>query len=255
MPIIRTRDNRIVLKKPKSMMVVPYFYDNELEDFVLGDTIYDIYSIIGDSIVLEETDGETTIKANEHTGNILVSNTTKGETKFTTQCLDVQDSILKAIFGAYTGVDERGESPVKVNGLAAIPSEYKTVFALVRITFNEEDQPDVYLPKVHLNSHLMMQQMKTRGTQGNISGNVLPSSVCVGFGDTNFLAKFVGMENDGLYIVDTPILFCPSGYTPYFFHHYENKEYTFSKVLWNNEKGSSVTTVTVSENDLSRIEE
>lgn len=254
MPIVYTKDNRVVLKKAKSMEIVPYVYDESVEDYVLGDTIYDIFSIIEDSITIEESDGDTTIKANEHTGKPIVTNTNKGDSKFTAQCLDIQNSILKSLFGAYIGMDETEETPVEVEGLAALPNDYPTIFALIRITFKDESIPDVYLPKVQLNSKLMMQQMKTRGSQGNISGNIIPHQVCVGKGVSVFLINFATIAGESDFIVETPVLFCPSGYTPYFLHHYEDKEYTFSQVLWNNKIGSCVTTVTVSEDDLSQLE-
>lgn len=219
MPIITTTSGRKILKKAESMCLIPYVYDDttDVNDYVLGNTIYDISAIIGDSITLEQSDGETQTKENEFTGDIIVKNVTTGEWAFSSQCLDLQNSILQAIFGAYYNSEV---------GISALKKDYETIYVLIRIRFKDNDTPDVYLPKVLLNSKLMLNQMKTRGSQGNINGTAM-SRICAVIKNTanppapGFLESFTDFTEEETYLVDTPVLFVPKNKTPLFLHHYE----------------------------------
>lgn len=217
MSIINTKSNRIVLKNAKSMFIMPYVYDSTVGDYVLGDDIYDISAIIGDSITLEQEDGETQSKENEYTGETIVENVTSGKYAFTAQCLDLQNAVLRVLFGAYYN------SSV---GIAALRSDYITMYAMIKITFSERSAPDVYLPKVSLNSKLLMSQLKTRGSQGNINGTALPHvcSVIKSTPSGSTAGQFEPLRelasNSNIYQVDTPVLFVPKDKTPVFLHSY-----------------------------------
>lgn len=220
MPIVTTKTGRKVLKKAESMCLIPYVYDDttDINDYVLGDTIYDISAIIGDSITLEQSDGDTQTKENEFTGDVIVKNVTSGEWAFSAQCLDLQNTVLQAIFGAYYNSEV---------GISAIRKDYETMYALIRIRFKDNDTPDVYLPKVALNSKLMLNQMKTRGSQGNINGTAMSRMCAVIKTMANppaagFLESFTDITSiDPVYQVETPVLFVPKTSVPLFLNHYE----------------------------------
>lgn len=243
MSIISTKTGRKLLKKAKSLCLLPYVYDGDVADYVLGQTIYDLSAIIGDSIVLEQSDGETTTKENEFTGQPLVENITMGTWKFTAQCLDLQNSVLKALFGAKTSSE--------FAGLAALPSDYETLYALIRVRFHDTSTPDVYLPKVLLNSKLLMQQLKTRGSQGNIAGTLFNQTCCVIYPDRKrkYLAQFSGVNGESPFVVSTPVLFCPQDMTPLFQYRYDGGEYLFSQVNWTTANNNSVRHRIIVEND------
>lgn len=214
MPIIKTNNNRIIIKKAKSMCIIPYVYSEDIADYVLGDTVYDISSIIGDSITLEQSDGETTSKENEFTGEIIVENVSTGKMVFSAQCLDLQNNVLKAIFNTYTNSEA---------GITAFKKDFETNFALIRIRLQDNDSPDIYLPKVALNTKLALSQLKTRGSQGNINGTAM-STICSVIQTTTdgvtpgLLEPF---QDDEIYQVDTPLFFVPRTKTPLFLHHIE----------------------------------
>lgn len=205
MPIIYTQTGRRLLKKAKSLWVLPYRYDDTVEDYVLGQTVYDLSAIIGDSIVLEQQDGETETKINEFTGLPLVKNTTRGECKVTAQCLDLQNAVLKALFAAYTNA----------NGAAAIRSDYEELYACFRIQFKDSSTPDVVMPKVLMNNRLLMEQMKSRGSQGNIGGTALSAQCAVvmtppgGVAPGNLLPFTDPIRGEVLYEISTSVLFVP----------------------------------------------
>ena len=166
MALIETKYGRTVLKKAESMMVVPYVYDSTLNDYVLGEDVYDISAVIGDSIVIEQSDGSTTAKENEFVGSPLLEAVSGSKYEFTAQCIDLQDSVLKSMFGAMTVEG--------VNGAVAFNDDFVKIYALIRVRFKEESIPDVILPKVQMNSKLFINQLSSRMSQGNIAGTALP---------------------------------------------------------------------------------
>ena len=234
MSLIETKTGRKFLRKAESMMLVPYVYDDTdgVEDYVLGSEVYDISAVIGDSIVLEQKDGEVEEKFNEFVQSPLVRNVTAGAYDFTAQCLDLQDKVLRALFGAYTASGTNGV----VNGVAALPDDYQLQYAMIRIRFHDINLSDVILPKVQMNSKLLMQQMKTRGSQGNVSGTALSQRVAVIDRDASSpmaLQFGSGVVGESTFVPLTPVLFVPRGYTPMVLHHKDENDdnkYVFSTV-------------------------
>ena len=64
MSLIQTKNGRTVLMKAESMMLVPYVYNSTYGDYVLGSDVYDISEVIGDSIVIEQSEGDSVTKEN-----------------------------------------------------------------------------------------------------------------------------------------------------------------------------------------------
>lgn len=209
MSLITTNDGRIVLKKAQSMMAVPYVYDSAVGDYVLGEDVYDISAIIGDSITLEQSDGNTEAKYNEFVGTPLIENTSGGKYSFTSQCIDLQDKVLQSLFGAMT---VSGTS-----GAIAFNADYVELYALIRISFDDESLPIVVLPKVHLNSKLFIQQLRTRMSQGNIGGTAMPHNCGIENAAHNALLSFSSISSEPTYTPFTPVLFVPRNSVPVFY--------------------------------------
>ena len=232
MSLITTNDGRIVLKKAQSMMAVQYVYDSTVGDYVLGSDVYDISAIIGDTITLEQSDGNTEAKYNEFVGTPLIENTSGGKYEFKAECIDLQDNVLKSLFGAMTAS----------GGAAAFNADYVEMYALIRVRFEDASLPDVILPKVHLNSKLFIQQLKTRTSQGNIGGVSLASFVAVPSEVSTSALQFnVLYANNATYTPYTPVLFVPKSKNPLFYHHkgkgnldtYSTVNFTNGEVLAN----------------------
>ena len=208
MPLIKTKTGRKILRKARNLFVIPYRYDTSLSEYVLGPNLYDLTAIIGDSIALEQNDGDAQTKENEFTNEPLVKNMTSGEWKFTAQCLDLQNAVLKALFAAYTNDSY---------GTAAIRSDFDTMFALVVVRFFDTSIPDVWMPKVQMNSKLLLQQMKTRGSQGNINGTlfstdcgiVISESTVSGHTQYQLMPLSDNVSGSLVYTPNVPILFVP----------------------------------------------
>lgn len=219
MPIIGTQTGRTIFKKPSSLWILPYKYDSTISDYVLGNTVYDISAIIGDTISYDENDGETSSKYNEFVGEPIITNTTSGSKKLSAQCLDLQNNILKVMFGALYNTE---------HAVAALRRDYEPLYALIRLRFTEQNVPDVYFPMVALNSKMMMQQLKSRGAQGNLNG-VVESRRCAVVdtepaGAVN--GTLVGLQddvnNETKYSVITPMLFVPKESKVLITHHYDS---------------------------------
>ena len=218
MPIIKTDTEHRVFKKAQSMLVIPYVYNSTLDDYVLGSDIYDISAIIGDSIVLEQSEGNTTTKENEFTNQPIIVSHSGSKYGFTAQCLDVQDSVLKALCGALTA-SNRNDTPEHVNGAVALKSDFTEMYALIRVRFEDETMPDLILPKVQLSNRLFVQQLKTRAGQGNLTGQAL--AICCAVKDKDNVGKVLEF-GDSEYAPETPALLVPRGYTPLFQYDMKN---------------------------------
>jgi hypothetical protein len=220
MSLIETKTGRKFFKKASSMMLVPYVYDMSLDDYVLGSDVYDISAVIGDSIMVEQKDGEVEEKFNEFVRSPLVRNVTAGSYDFTAQCLDLQDKVLRALFGVYTASGANGVA----EGVSAFPDDYLLQYAMIRIQFKGSELPDIVFPKVQMNSKMLLQQMKTRGSQGNISGTALSREVAVIDKDAQDLSvlQFSPIAGQPTYAPFTPILFVPRDYTPMVLHHIDD---------------------------------
>lgn len=221
MPFIETKKGKKILRKPESLWVLPYRYDSTLNDYVLGQTVYDLSAIIGDSITIEQGEGETQTKVNEFTNDPLVKNVTSGEWKVTAQCLDLQNNVFKALFASYFNDDAN---------IVAMRGDYDTFYALIRVRFSDTDIPDVYMPKVQMNGKLMIQQLRSRGSQGNLVGTAMsrmcavvqsqPSTLEDGtlHGVTDIISGSM------FYGISTPVMFVPRDSRVLILNHRDNDE-------------------------------
>lgn len=221
MSLITTNSGRIVLKNAESMMAVPYVY-NSTYGWVLGSDVYDISAIIGDSTTLEQSDGDTTTKMNEFKSSPLLEMHSGGKFNFTAQCIDLQSSVLKSLFGAMTVTG--------VSGAIAFSDDFVEAYALIRIRFKESGSPDVYLPKVQLNSKLFINQLKTRLSQGNIAGTALATYVAVQSSTPNTAMQFSSASSGNTYTPYTPVVFAPKANNVLFYHHNRDSGNVFSLV-------------------------
>lgn len=233
------------MKKAESMMAVPYV-NNSTYGWVLGSDVYDISAIIGDSTTLEQTDGETTTKMNEFKASPLLEIHSGGKYNFSAQCLDLQNAVLKSLFGAMTVTG--------VNGAIAFSDDFVESYALIRIRFAESGVPDVYLPKVQLNSKLFINQLKTRASQGNIGGTALATFVVVESGTPNVAMQFSSAATGSSYTPYTSVIFAPKNNAALIFHHVLNaNSKVYSKVDFSSGSVASDYTVTSESGAISRL--
>lgn len=134
-----------------------------------GNTTYDLVDIVADTTSVEQADNEVNTIEHEFSGSPLVENISYGEKTFATECIDMQNDVLKELLGWTT--DDKGN--------AFAPKGYKPLYCTVELHFNSTDDI-IVLPKVLLNSKAVLASMKTDVSRANISGTCYPAFVTAG---------------------------------------------------------------------------
>lgn len=129
------------------------------DDSTLGETTYDLVNIVGDTTTNEQGDNEVTSIAHEFKSEPLYENVQLGQRSFSTECIDFQNDVLKAMYGWDTAED----------GTAYAPTAYKDLYCQIVMKFNSTDAI-VLLPKVKMNSKVALASMNTDVSRGTISG-------------------------------------------------------------------------------------
>jgi hypothetical protein len=135
----------------------------------LGATTYNLVSIVADSTSVEQDDNETSAIDHEFSAEPLDETITLGAKTFTTECIDFQNPVLKALFGWET--DD--------NGNAFAPIAYKPLYVCVEMGFNSTNDV-VVLPKIKMNSKAVLASMKTDMSRANITGTCYSAYVKAG---------------------------------------------------------------------------
>jgi len=123
-------------------------------------TTYDISDIIADTVNIEQDDPEVNTTESEFSDSPLFENTKLGKYNFAATCVDTQNDLVKAIFG--WSEDSTGTT----KGVYA-PTSYSYLYAEIVIGFANAI---VVLPKVRLDSKLVIGTLKTGQAQSQISG-------------------------------------------------------------------------------------
>lgn len=124
-----------------------------------GDT-YDITEVVADTTSVEQADNDNNTLEHEFSGAPLYENITLGKKTFSCESIDLQDAVLKGLFGW----KEIGSN----KGMAA-PVGYKQLYATIELGFiNSMDE--IVLPKVLMNSKAVIASMKTDASRANITG-------------------------------------------------------------------------------------
>lgn len=156
----------------------------------LGTKTYDLVDIVADSTSVEQAENEINAIDHEFSGAPLFENIALGEKTFTTECIDLQNGVLKELFGWKT--DE--------NGNAFAPAGYKPLYCQIELHFNSTEDILV-LPKVLLNSRAVIASMKTDVSRANITGTCYPAYVTAGSMVARTDMAVIGKDNAETYTV------------------------------------------------------
>lgn len=157
-----TLTGRRVFSNLKSMKFTPWTDESTPGT---GD-VYDITNIVGDTTSIEQDDPEVNEIASEFTDAPLYENTSLGRKNFTCECIDMQNEVLKGLFGWET--DEKGN--------VYAPAAYKSLYCKIELAFNTTDDI-IVLPKVKMNSKATLASMRTDVSRGTISGTCYTAKV------------------------------------------------------------------------------
>lgn len=139
------------------------------DEKTLGEDIYDLKDIIADTTSIEQADNDISTIDHEFSSTPLFENVSLGEKTFTTECVDFQNEVLKAMFG--WDISEAGD--------AFAPVGYEDLYCKIELHFHNV-KDIIVLPKVKLNSRAVIASMKTDVSRANITGTCYPAYVTAG---------------------------------------------------------------------------
>ena len=126
-----------------------------------GDT-YDITEVVADTTTVEQAENESNVLESEFKNTPLYENIQLGDKTFACESIDLQNAVLKGLFG-WKEVEAEGKKSL------IAPVAYKALYATIELGFvNSEDA--IVLPKVLLNSRAVIASMKTDASRANING-------------------------------------------------------------------------------------
>lgn len=130
-----------------------------------GDT-YDITEVVGDTTSVEQAENDSNVLEHEFSSSPLYENIQLGEKTFACESIDLQNEVLKGLFG-WTIDGTKG---------AYAPVAYKPLYVTIEMGFNSTDDV-IVLPKVLLNSRAVIASMKTDASRANLNGTCYPAYV------------------------------------------------------------------------------
>ena len=133
-----------------------------------GET-YDITEVVADTTTVEQAENEANTLEHEFSSAPLYENIQLGDKTFACESIDLQNAVLKGLFGW----KEVGTGD---NKALVAPVAYKALYATIELGFvNSEDA--IVLPKVLLNSRAVIASMKTDASRANINGTCYPAYI------------------------------------------------------------------------------
>lgn len=148
--------DRVVFSNLAYVRVTPWSAETSGPD---KDT-FDITEVVADTTSVEQAENDSNVLEHEFSSNPLFENITLGDKTFTCESIDLQNEVLKGLFGWVDLGSEKG---------VAAPTVYKHLYATVELGFANTDD-EIVLPKVLLNSRAVIASMKTDASRANITG-------------------------------------------------------------------------------------
>lgn len=178
---------RRVFTNLKAILFTPWTSES-----AVGETTYDLVNIVGDTTSVEQADNNVNEIEHEFSSEPLYENITLGKKSFTCDCIDFQNDVLKNLFGWET--TEGGD--------AFAPITYKDLFCKIEMQFNSTNDI-VVLPKVKMNSKVVLSSMKSNVSKGTISGTCYSAYVKAGTKEEETDEAIVSATNAGTYSVSS----------------------------------------------------
>ena len=157
-----------------------------------SETGYDLVNIVADSTTVEQAENTVNAIDHEFSSEPLYENIDLGEKSFTCECIDLQNDVLKNLFGWKT----------TDGGDAFAPISYKPLYCTIEMSFNSTEDI-VVLPKVKMNSRAVFSSMKTNASKGTLSGTCYSAYVKAGSSTEETDEAVVAAANKGTYTVST----------------------------------------------------
>lgn len=159
---IQTMGTRRVFANLKYLYVTPWEGENKL-----GMKTYDLVDVVADTTSIEQSDNDINAIDHEFSSSPLYENVNLGEKTFSCESIDLQNDILKTLFG--WEADQQGN-------VVFAPTGYEDLYVAMEIGFNSTEDT-IVLPKVKMNSRAVIASMRTDVSRANITGSCYPAYV------------------------------------------------------------------------------
>jgi len=134
-------------------------------------TYYDLTDIVADTLSIEPDDNDINTIDSEFVDSPLKENVTLGNIKVAATCIDVQNAILKNIYG-WDDVTPTGSADSAKASFA--PTSYVDIYAAMIVGFSNGL---VVAPRVRLDSKAVFSSLKTGSAQSQIGGTCYNAAV------------------------------------------------------------------------------
>lgn len=177
-------NERVVYTNLEYIRVTPWTSETSGPD---SDT-YDLTEVVADTTSVEQAENESNVLEREFSSAPLYENIQLGDKTFTCESIDLQNAVLKGLFGWEGG--ETSDTNVYA------PTAYVHKYATIELGFHGTTNV-IVLPKVLLNSRAVIASMKTDASRANITGTCYPAYVNGKETDMAILTDKKSLEDDG----------------------------------------------------------
>ena len=160
-----TLAERTVFSNAAYVRVTPWAKNDETDKLEVGNETYDITEVVADTISVEQAENDANTIEHEFSSSPLYENIQLGDKTVALESIDLQNLVLKGLFG-WTIEDDNAYAPIA----------YTHLYAAIEIGFHSTEDV-IVLPKVLLNSRAVIASMKTDASRANISGTCYPAFV------------------------------------------------------------------------------
>jgi hypothetical protein len=191
MAVKKTGSTAKKFTKP-SYIVATLFSGSEENDVPLGDSFI-IEDVVADSTSLSPDDNETTDIECETSDSPILSIVKLGKYQFAAEVADTQKDLLVSLLGFKAGTTDTKKY--------FAPAQYKKSYAKIDVVFDDGETKTAFvLPKVQLNSKLMLESLNTNVGRISLAGTAYDADISDGEGtvrtpfyvDTNYTLPVAG---------------------------------------------------------------
>lgn len=159
----------IKIAKPKYILVQPWNGSTPPSEDEAAKDIYSFDNVLRDSTSLTQDDNETNTIENELSDDPIRTNVTLGSRTFSTTVEDIQEDLLVELAGYKKDGDK-----------VYAPASYTDLYAEVTIVLDkgmEEEFVAIILPKVQLNTKMLLESLSSSMVGVQVTGTVLSTTV------------------------------------------------------------------------------
>ena len=164
MSLVKINNNQVHFQDPTAVVFIPWSNGRIISS--TGD-FYDVHDIVGDTFSLTQDDADRTEIPWEFGDDPLDENISLGNRNLSMECLDYQNSIMKAMFGWTEADTSSSSTPSPDTDYVIAPSQYSELVCSVILTFEGKS---IVMPKVKMDSKVAFENLRSDIARGTLGG-------------------------------------------------------------------------------------